>query len=103
MLARGDYAGYAPKNLVSAYPSMFKEPSYTDYPPILTTEALGIIPIGRTTGILTFVPKTSAALTEDASYLCLIYPYPNSFVEQCARTVIREFVNLENGQEKGHS
>lgn len=100
MLARGDYAGYAPKNLVSAYPSMFEEPSYTDYPPILTTEALGIIPIGRTTGILTFVPKTSAALTEDASYLCLIYPYPNSFVEQCARTVVREFVDLENGQEK---
>ncbi|EFO62214.1 Hypothetical protein GLP15_4643 [Giardia lamblia P15] len=100
MLARGDYAGYAPKDLVDVYPSMFKEPSYTNYPPILTSEALSIIPIGRATGILTFVPKTSAILSEDTLYLCLIYPYPNSFVEQCARAVVRDFIDLENGQEK---
>lgn len=99
MSSRGEYAGYAPNDLVDAYPSMCKHAPYTDHPLLLTAEVLSIIPIGRTTGILTFVPKANSTLSEHASYLCLIYPYPNSFVEQCARAVVREFIEMENRQE----
>lgn len=99
MIAHGKYAGYAPNDLVSIYPLMCKQTTYTDHPFILTSEALDTIPIDRKTGELTFVPKANSTKSTHASYLCLIYPYPNSFVEQCARVVVRKFLTLNNDQQ----